>query len=200
MSNKPQNIIPMGFQCFTAQALVYLGLRNQSLPFDYLRSPLNKLITIIDDLKYSKLDLTEFLSANSMGYNNKGIFIGHFVTIPDNEYGTTKEYIYRATKETTEKFVRRFQRFKEYFFEGENILLYNDFGVKDSSLNNFVEYFQPLKDFNKKNQIVIITYNDRQAYDLLSNIANVHKINLGVETAALHKARDEMHELLKNIL
>ncbi|CAN5951206.1 unnamed protein product [Sphagnum jensenii] len=55
-------------------ALSALGLRSESLPFDYISSNLDAI-----NYYLSTQDISTFTSTNSDGFNDTGCWIGHFV-------------------------------------------------------------------------------------------------------------------------
>ena len=55
------NIIPLGYQCFSATSLRVLSLREVSLPFDWLVSPLPSTVEVLKILKDPNFNMQELL-------------------------------------------------------------------------------------------------------------------------------------------
>ena len=77
------NIIPVGWNCFNAMGLTKVGLRKQSLPFDYLRSPLPSTVSVLKRLKSPDFNmqtlLKEMFSVRSCDtVNIHGFDVSHF--------------------------------------------------------------------------------------------------------------------------
>lgn len=186
LNGQYDNIIPVGWQCFNAQTLVRLKLRKQSFPFDYIRCSPVRTYEFLASLKENvPINVDRFLSSNSRGVNEDGIYVGHFIDIDYNPEHH-KCFTYKGTDETINKFDRRFKRLKQAFFDNKNILLFNDIGVKNHMIKpEWSSFLHKIKLLNPNNTLFIFTYSDRDIYDDLEPLANLIKLNYSTTDVSL---------------
>lgn len=164
------NFFSIGYQCYNAQCLGWLGLRKESLLFDFLKSPLPKVYEILCSI--NKTDfcvdsfVKNFLKTDSTGFNppfNKdtkvaiysSFYMGHFI-----EY---RKGIFEPTEEIKEAFKRRIPRTKDRFYNESNILIYNDIEVKNDSIaEEYIQYIPKILELNPNNSALVILHKDRQ--------------------------------------
>jgi hypothetical protein len=198
------SIISLGYQCYNSQLLGWIGLRKESLPFDFLKSPLYKVYDILNKLNSPNFNVDEFLNdllrADKCGWNpsfgsdNKvaiydSFYTGHFVKHRENQYV--------ATQEIFDAFKRRVERLKEKFFNDSNVLVYNDVDVKNNEkAKEYANCLPSILKLNPDNKIVAFVHEDRK-FDITSK--NIEYVYIKTKLNSSNYSKDAREELLKSL-
>lgn len=159
------NFISIGCQCYNAMALKNLGLLKESLPFDHISSNLKGIFELLNN----ELSVSDFLTiAPNSQHNKMGFWLGHFLDSEEDE--STKKRLLE-NEPINVVFERRFNRLTDYFYNRENVLLYNN--LTCGCTENF-DYLARILSLNKNNKLLVML-------DKKSNLYLKENYNVGIE-------------------
>lgn len=147
------HIISIGRQCFNAMILKELNLIEQSLPFDSIVSNLLGVLQIIKQ----EVSVREFVTLQGDSqFNILGFWLGHF--LPTADETIRKRFMNEDSIEQV--FSRRIDRFLDYFYNGSNTLIYNNFTQKKEQYINDIFILQEIVSLNRNNTILFLSRPD----------------------------------------
>lgn len=164
-------IIPIGNHCWVADTLKRLKLREKAYPFDWVQS----FPDIMSSLFFKILSLTdieEFVNDFFKIEKNEILFLDY----AKQNYFKNVEYNisfpHDSIDDIKEKYLRRFTRLRDDFFNSDNILFV--FAGRDEKfdtpLTSFLEKVGTFKDINKIHLLCINGFEENFNNNLITNI------------------------------
>lgn len=149
-----QHVISLGHFCAVATELDKLGLRDASLPFDWVISPLESVLYMIE----SHFD--GFLEIDNLKREDKRKYI-----VKDKKYDIAFYHDYKPNlsiesqhSEVKSKYERRIKRFYEHIKEKTLFVRYIETKEEyDYLCNNYESVISLLKQYNDENELLLIT-------------------------------------------
>ena len=186
--------IPIGFQCAVPEVLQSMGLKRETLPFDWMLSNPKFVYTILDLLLVGNVDIEYLVNEHFFNCENKVQFQSNenFIELKngDDFYNKRYEVIFPHDKnfeKDVEKYCRRFDRLKNILYNKEitPVLLY----ISPSSnlhgnftINGEIIIKDSIKYFNKIFELVSKIRNDFEFIIIdATNIEDVHLLNENIK-------------------
>lgn len=170
-------IIPIGDHCHNAVILRDLGIRKTSYPFDWIaKSSLSKNTDILLQILNCKNDKdVETFVRDFFNLEQNSIYIDEYGTKIFQNHKYDISFPHDDINNIYEKYLRRFSRLRNDFFNSNNILiLFSTRTVKDEYEKNISQLYFALSNFHK--HILFFTINcfenDLIYYEHSLNITN----------------------------
>ena len=183
--------IPIGFQCAVPEVLQSMGLKRETLPFDWMLSNPKFVYTILDLLLVGNVDIEYLVNEHFFNCENKVQFQSNenFIELKngDDFYNKRYEVIFPHDKnfeKDVEKYCRRFDRLKNILYNKEitPVLLY----ISPSSnlhgnftINGEIIIKDSIKYFNKIFELVSKIRNDFEF--IIIDATNIEDVHLLIE-------------------
>lgn len=149
-----QHVISLGHFCAVASELDKLGLREASLPFDWIITPLDSLIELINN------NFSDFLNPELLYRDSKLPYI-----VINKKYNVAFYHDFKESKpisdqieEVQRKYSRRVARFYDYIKEATLFVRYIETKEEyEYIIQNYSSLLDLLKKYNKENDLILIS-------------------------------------------